>query len=142
MKTTLTVLFTSWMALTALVQAESYQSLNGYLDTIEIPAGQTALIISVSSRVVLGVQSSGERAQQFRFADPDPSLFFQISSNRSRHNLFPTPTRDKPIYIPGPAKLTLRTDGFLTLVLPEKRMNRNSSSTQPRVRRFVSNDWK
>lgn len=139
MKTTLTVLFTSWMALTALVQAESYQSLNGYLDTIDIPAGQTALIISASSRVVLEINERGTSPQQFRFEEPERGFFFEISSNRSRRNMFPTPTRDHPVYIPGPAKLTLRTDGFLTIVLPESRMSKKSSSTQQRVRRFVSN---
>lgn len=138
MKTTLTVLFTSWMALVAPVQAESYQSLNGYLDTIDIPKGQTALIISASSRLVLGVQPHGGRPQQFRFAEPNPGLFFEISNTRSRRNQFPTPSRDQPVYITGPAKLTLRTDGFLTVVLPTKRMDRGSSSAQPRVRRFVS----
>jgi hypothetical protein len=140
MKTTLTVLFTSWMALVAIVQGETYRSLNGYLDTVEIAAGETALIVSVTHNTVLGIKTKGEYPQQYRFASPKKSCHCHVvSGRRTRHNVFPTPSRDQPVYIAGPVTLTLRTAGFLTLVLPEERRRASTSSPVRAVRRFVSN---
>ena len=142
MKTALSVLFTSLLALASLAQAQSYCSLNGYLKTIEIPAGQTFLVVSASSNLVLEIKDSGStQGQQFRFREES-----NYSSSRRRlgtttANFFPTPSIQNPIPIAGPAKLTLRTSGILTLSMPEARRANRRSSTSSRnaPRRFAAN---
>ncbi len=141
MKTTLTVLFTSLMALASSAQGDNYRTLNGYRDSVTIPAGQTALVVSVTSQVVLGVESSGKRELQYRFAEPQGSCQCQSTytnyQNR-RWNLLPNPSFQNPVPIAGPAKLVLRTSGLITLSIPEQRRRVSTSSTQA-VRRFAKN---
>ncbi|MGJ8725503.1 MAG: hypothetical protein ACSHYB_13170 [Roseibacillus sp.] len=141
MKTTLTVLFTSLIALASVAQGDTYRTLNGYQDSVQIPAGQTAFVVSATSRVVLGVESSGKRELQYRFADAQKSCRCESSystyRNRSQ-NLFPTPSVNSPVPIAGPAKLVLRSSGMLTISMPQT-VRRASTSSSTSVRRFAKN---
>lgn len=141
MKTTLTVLFTSLMALASTAQGNSYVTLNGFRDSITIPAGQTALVVSASSRLVLGVTNPGKREFQYRFAESQGNQNFvsTFTSSQSRQlNFLPTPSFHNPVPIAGPATLTLRTSGLITISIPEQRRRSSTSSTRP-VRRFAKN---
>ncbi|GHC43345.1 hypothetical protein [Roseibacillus persicicus] len=139
MKTTLTVLFTSLMALASFAQGDTYRTLTGYLDTIQVPSGQTAFVVSATSQVVLGVERSGEYPVQFRFAEPRHNCHCQSSYSSYRNrNLLPAPSMNNPVPIAGPAKLVLRTSGMITLSIPDQR--RSSITTSgPAVRRFAKN---
>lgn len=140
MKTTLTVLFTSLMALASVALGDTYHTLNGYRATIQIPAGQTAFVVSATSEVVLGVGSSGKQEQQFRFASA-----YNTSDRRSNYstyrnrNLFPTPSVNSPVPIAGPAKLVLRTSGMITLTMTEQQRRRSTTTSGRTVRRFAKN---
>lgn len=140
MKTTLTVLFTGMMALASVAQGDTYRTLAGYQDSVQIPAGQTAFLVSATSEVVLEVSRSGKRPLQFRFFDAKDSFTFiqNRSSARSRNRL-PAPSVNNPVPIAGPAKLTLRTTGLITLSLPEQRTRTTSTSSRNVVRRFAKN---
>lgn len=140
MKTIITVLFTSMLVLASAAQGQSYQTLTGYLDTLTIPAGQTALVVSVSSDVVLEVKGSKDNyGQQFRFRDEHrDDCQWQFSSRSQRRNLLPTPSTQNPIPIAGPIKLTLRTSGMVTIVLSEQRSRPTSITSQSSVRRFAA----
>ena len=140
MKTTLTVLFTSLMALASVAQGDTYHTLNGYRDSIQIPAGQTAFIVSATSQVVLGVQSSGKREFQYRFGTAQDNGIYQSTSHtRSQsRNLLSPPSVNNPVPIAGPAKLVLRTSGLITLSMPQQRRRSTTTSTRS-VRRFAKN---
>lgn len=140
MKTIITALFTSMLVLASAAQGQNYQTLTGYLDTITIPAGQTALVVSASSNLVLEVQGSQDRYPlQFRFRDQDrDNCQWQFSSRSPRRNLLPTPSTQYPVPIAGPIKLTLRTGGMLTIVLSEQRTRPTSITSQSTVRRFAA----
>ncbi len=140
MKTTLTVLFTTLLALASVAKGDSYRTLNGYQDSITIPAGQTALIVSATSEVVVGVTNPGRREFQYRFAlgSNDFHTTRNITTRRNI-NLLPTPSFQNPVPIAGPAKLILRTSGLITLSLPEKRHRTSTTSSHNAVRRFAKN---
>ena len=141
MKITLSVLFTSFLTLASLAQAQSYCSLNGYLETIQVPAGQTFFVVGASSNVVLEIKSPGKtQGQQFRFRSEDRRSSYRLSG-QNFSNVLPTPSTHNPFPISGPAKLTLRTSGILTVLMPEQRRKsfRSSTSSQGTVRRFASN---
>lgn len=140
MKTIIAALFTSMLVLASTAQGQNYQTLTGYLDTITIPAGQTALVVSASSNLVLEVQGSEDRYPlQFRFRDQDrDNCQWQFSSRSPRRNLLPTPSTQHPVPIAGPVKLTLRTGGMLTMVLSEQRARPTSITSQSTVRRFAA----
>lgn len=139
MKTTLTVLFTSLMALASFAQGDTYRTLAGYKDSIEIPAGQTVLVVSATSRVVIGLERSGKYPQQFRFFEQQGNCLSGVNlSNYRSRNFLPTPSVNNPVPIAGPAKLILRTDGLVTLSLPDHRRT-TTTTTGPTVRRFAKN---
>ena len=138
MKTTLTILFTSWIALASLAQGDTYHTLNGYKTSVDIPAGQTAFVVSASSEVVIGVQNPGKREFQYRFARPQNGFSYRLGQSRRNSNLLPTPSVHSPVPIAGPAKLILRTSGIVTLSLPEK-VQRSSTTSSRSVRRFAKN---
>ena len=143
MKTTLTVLFTSLIALASVAQGNSYRTLNGYKDAIEIKKGETAFIVTATARVVLGVQNPGKREFQYRFAEPESRSFYQSgyqsgSSSYRNRNLLPAPSVNSPVPIVGPAKLILRTSGMLTLMIPQE-ARRPATTSSRSVRRFAKN---
>jgi len=140
MKTTLTIMFTSLMALASVAQGDTYQTLAGYRDEVQIPAGQTAFVVSATSQVVLEVNRAGKRPLQFRFSDANNRNNFQVnlSSHRNR-NLLPAPSVNNPVPIAGPAKLILRTTGLITFSVPEQSKRTSSTSTRKTVRRFAKN---
>ena len=142
MKITLSLLFSSLMALAPLAQGDTYKTLAGYKDAIQIPAGQTALVVSASSRVVLGVERSGKSPLQFRFDEPQRTNFGTpvVSTRFRQQNFFPMPSLQNPVLIAGPVKLILRTDGLLTLSIPDQQRRTTSRNVGPTVvRRFAKN---
>ena len=139
MKTTLTVLFASLMTLTAFAQGDNYKTLSGYKDSIQIPAGQTAFVVSASSRVVIGVERPGKHPLQFKFLDPQTNCLNGITLTPDRgRDFLPNPSVNHPVPIAGPAKLILRTDGLITLTLPEVR-RKTVTTSGVTVRRFAKN---
>ena len=140
MKTTLTVLFTSLIALAPVALGETYKTLNGYKASFKIPADETVFVVSATSRVVLGVQNPGKREFQYRFERAENGFSYRLGDSASRtRNLLPTPSVNNPVPITGPATLVLRTSGLITLLVPEE-VRRTSTTTSARsVRRFAKN---
>ena len=137
MKTTLTILFTSLIALASVAQGDTYRTLNGYQATIQIPDGETAFVVSATTGVVIGVQSAGKRELQYRFAEGKGSCVCQTSYSSYR-NFLPTPSIHSPVPIAGPAKLVIRTSGMITISLPEATRRATTTSSRS-VRRFAKN---
>ena len=140
MKTTLTVLFTSLIALASVAQGDTYRTLNGYKASVKIPAGQTAFIVSATSRVVLGVQNPGKREFQYRFERAENGFSYRLGDSASRtRNLLPTPSVHSPVPITGPATLVLRTSGLITLSIPQQTRRASTTTSSRSVRRFAKN---
>lgn len=137
MKTCLPVLFTTLLDFVSIARGDSYRTLVGYQDSIHVPAGQTAFVVNASSHVVLEVKKASQFPIQFRFAELKGHGHCGFPSKIQR-NVLPHPSAQSPVAIAGPAQLTLRTTGMLTLTLPEGRRRSVSSSTSP-VRRYAVN---
>ncbi len=139
MKKTATVLFTCLLAIASVAKGDTYKTLVGYRDSLKIPAGQTVLVVSSTSNLVIGVERPGKRPHQFRFGELEGGVVNRIRVSSSRNfNLLPTPSVHNPVPIAGPATLIMRTDGLLTLSVPEKR-RRSSVTSSGTARRFVQN---
>ena len=138
MKTILSVLFTSLLTIGAYAQSESYRTLSKVRDSITIPAGQTAFIVSSTSQVRLGVAHDCKREVQYSFEDSSVKSQFQITQRTYRNRLtLPQPSLQSPVPIAGPAVLTLRTSGIVTVSFPEKRRHASTSSNSNPVRRLA-----
>ncbi|MEM9079819.1 MAG: hypothetical protein AAGC74_03905 [Verrucomicrobiota bacterium] len=127
--------------LTLGLQADQHYTLTGYCDAVVIPAGQTAHIVSASNDLVLQIEKTGRRPVQFQFEQSNNcGTWGNIQTSSHSRPTLPAPSSHSPVPIAGPAKLSLRTTGILTLkvIQPEVR-RRTTTSSSYGPRRYAKN---
>jgi hypothetical protein len=115
MKTAITLLAVVSCVFSSTAFANGWKTLAGFNDSITLKAGETAFIIGVSENVVLQYDKDKcwpPRPEQFRLG---ANVFRNGYSLVSPRRNTVIPTAREPFVLSGPAKVSLKTDGVLSM---------------------------
>ena len=95
----------------AFVFADNYETLAGYRDSIEVSAGEVALVLFATDSPTLQYTKKGRYPVQFRLGDTDYNNPYRRRSGRNKNTL----SAEQPLALVGPSKIALMTDGVVSI---------------------------
>lgn len=100
--------------LSAVAFADHFETLAGYRDSIDVAADEVALILFVTDSPTLQYERKGKHPVQFRLgkASNDTGNFYTLGFENRDDN---SPSAEKPLALVGPAKVSLMTDGVVSI---------------------------
>lgn len=114
MKSATIVIIAIFTLLGAPASADQFETLAGYRDFIKVPAGETALVLFATDALVVQYQKQGKRPVQFRLG--------QLRCNNNYNDFVGyrlrsenRPSTSQPLALVGPAKISLMTDGVVSI---------------------------
>ena len=118
--------------------ADSYHTLSGARDTLTIAKDETVFIVNATDDLIASVEQPSKPCLQVQFAHKEHySPVRQITNRSSRPQIINVSTQ-APFILAGPAKITLRTTGILTLKRETTVKTRRFTSSSQGVRRMAS----
>ncbi len=100
--------------LSAFSYADHFETLAGYRDSIDVAAGEVALILFVTDSPTLQYKRPGKYPVQFRLGkvSNETGNFYTLGFDRQEDN---APSAERPLALVGPAKVSLMTDGVVSI---------------------------
>ncbi len=95
----------------SLAFADHFETLAGYRDSIEVPAGEAALVLYATDAPTVQYQKKGKRPVQFRMGQNRRIYSSRYRSTQQQK----TPSAGRPLALVGPAKISLMTDGVVSI---------------------------
>lgn len=114
--TTLTAIALSLLSPLAL--ADRFETLAGARDSIQIPAGQAALVLFVADAPTLQYQKKGKRPVQFQLGLTRPTeakYNYPVGNSAYAARVESNPSSHRPLALAGPATVSLMTDGLVSI---------------------------
>ena len=111
--------------LSPLASADHFETLAGYRDSIDVPAGSAALVLFVTDKPTVQYQKKGKRPVQFQLGLTRTNEV-GYNPNTRRYPYYPrverNPSSSQPLALAGPATVSLQTDGLVSLqIIGEKK---------------------
>lgn len=116
----------------------TYTTLSGLHDTISVPAEEAVLIVNATEDLVASIEKPSKSRLQVQFAQKHQFSPVVHHTKRSGKPQIINVSHKEPFVVAGPAKITLRTTGLLTMKREGGAPTRRFTSSSSGVRRFAS----